>query len=114
MHFCALLFGILLLTIFVSPLDDDDYQTVLEELGHETHWFELGLALRLRPSLLDEIKDTNRDKTADCRKDTIKEWLKNPKNTYRPSWRRLCTALREDMVGNKALANRIAKKYGIK
>ena len=93
--------------------DDDDYSTILDELGHETQWFELGLALRLKPSLLDEIKVTNREKVSDCRRDTIKEWLKNPRHTYTPTWRTLCTALRQDMVGNIALANRIARKYDL-
>ena len=100
-------------TLFFLFSDDDDFQTVIKALGHETRWFDLGLALRLKPSLLDEIKANNRDKVSDCRQDTIKEWLKNPNQTYKPTWRTLCTSLAESCI-NKALSKRIAQKYNIK
>ena len=91
--------------------DDNSYGEVIDALGHETQWYDLGLALKLKPSLLDEIKGTCLGKIAECRKEMIKEWLKNSNPLYYPSWRRLCRALKEPIVSNNALANRIAHKY---
>ena len=91
---------------------EEDLPDVLQEVIHETKWYDLGLALRLPPPVLDEIKTSNHHIVSDCRRDMISRWLKCG-SKIRPSWRVLCHALRSPMVGNVAMANRIARMHQI-
>lgn len=83
---------------------------MLEAIRYETHWHDLGLALKLPAPLLDEIQSSYRGQITDCRKEMLKLWL-TQRGSTRPSWRVLCQALRSTLVGNNSLANQIARKH---
>ena len=90
-------------------VDPDDYTAVLQAIRHETQWYELGLALKLLAPVLDEIKVSNRGNVCECREEMVKHWLK----TEHPSWRVLVCGLRDDLVANGSLANRIARAHQV-
>ena len=78
-------------------------------------WKNIGLALRLDLSLLERIRQKNRDDAEACLLDVLAEWLKKAYNTARfgdPSWKLLVEAVAHPAGGNNcSLAEHIAKKY---
>ena len=79
---------------------------MLEAIVSEPNWFMLGLALRVRHNILDEIKD-NCKKIQDCRYEMLREWISSGKAT----WNELVNALCCSIVNNKQLAEEIETKY---
>ena len=86
-----------------------------ELLSVVPRWKDIGLALRLDPSQLDDIENDNRY-ASDCLTKVLTLWLKKAYNTERfgePSWELLARAVAHPAGGNNpALAEEIAKKYG--
>ena len=80
-----------------------------------TRWKHIGLALRLDPAQLDVIEMENK-KVDDCLTKVLHLWLKKAYNSERfgePSWTLLARAVGHPAGGNdRALAEKIAKKYG--
>ena len=78
------------------------------------NWKGLGNALRLRPSLLNQI-EADRQFVRARLNDVLTEWLQEAYNTKRfgpPSWKLLVEAVAHPAGGNNnALARRIAIKY---
>ena len=78
-------------------------------------WKDIGLALRLNPSELDEIETDNRN-SSDCLTRVLALWLNKAYNTERfgeQSWELLARAVAHPSGGDDpALAEEIAMKYG--
>ena len=65
-------------------------------------WKDIGLAVRLDHSELDEIESDNRQ-SSDCLSRVLTLWLKNAYNTERfgePSWELLARAVADPAGGN--------------
>ena len=94
---------------------DDLFNVKSELLPVAARWKDIGLALRLDPSQLDDIESDNRN-ASDCLTRVLTLWLKKAYNTERfgePSWELLARAVADRAGGNDpALAEEIAKKYG--
>ena len=94
---------------------DDLFDVKRELLPVAARWKDIGLALRLGPSQLDEIENDNRN-ASDCLTRVLTLWLKKTYNTERfgePSWELLARAVADPAGGNDpALAEEIGKKYG--
>ena len=77
-------------------------------------WEDVGLALRLDPSLLNRV-GTDHGNVRGCLRGMLTEWLKKAYNTSQfgdPSWRLVVEAVAHPAGGNNpALAQHIAKKY---
>ena len=95
---------------------DDLIDVKSELLPVVARWKDIGLALRLDPSQLDEIESNNRN-ASDCLTKVLTLWLKKAYNTERfgePSWELLARAVVNPAGGNNpALAEEIAKKWYI-
>ena len=105
---------VVLLSCLSSP-DIDDLFVVSSELLDVAHnWKSLGLALRLKPSLLSRIQKDCSD-VKDCLVELLTEWLNKAYNTARfgdPTWQLLVAAVAHPLGGNNpALAQHIATKY---
>ena len=78
-------------------------------------WKQLGLALRLNPTVLETIRK-DEDNVGDCLCTMLTQWLKKAYNVQRfgePSWQLLVKAVRHRAGGDDyALADTIARKYG--
>ena len=77
-------------------------------------WKQLGLALRLNPTVLERIKK-DEDSVEDRLYSVLTQWLNKAYNVQRfgqPSWQVLATAVRHPAGGNnQALADTITGKY---
>ena len=87
----------------------DDLFPVLKAIVDVSEkWLMLGLALGLKQPTLDRIKTDNGN--SDSRKyEMMKEWLKGT-DGCKPSWAELVNALREEIVGHSAIADKIELK----
>ena len=78
-------------------------------------WKSIGLALRLKPDLLDTIEAAKTGNPTACLSATLKEWLKrnyNVKKFGQPTWQRLVEAVSHPVGGaNVALATKIAENH---
>ena len=79
-----------------------------------TKWRSIGIALRLKPNILDGINTHNNDPTT-CLTLMITEWLKmnyNVKKFGEPTWQWLVEAVRDPAGGaNMSLARDIARRH---
>ena len=77
-------------------------------------WKGLGLALRLRPPVLNKIEADRQDSESRLMQ-VLTEWLQQTYDTDRfgpPSWRQLVTAVAHTAGGNnRALAQQIAHRH---
>ena len=77
-------------------------------------WKSVGLALRLPPSILDEIEASYSDSES-CFSQVIHLWLREAYNSVRfgpPTWGRIVEAVAHPAGGNdQALAAVIAERY---
>ena len=87
--------------------EDDDFFDVLSAASSVQKWEELGLALKLKPTLLKDIGKNHIKDISECRKEMFRLWLKEGTAT----WKNLCLALDNDLVGEKNLARDIAKNH---
>ncbi len=72
-------------------------------------WDELGEALGLPHSLIQIIKADHPFDVNQCMKEVVNAWFENKGNP--PSWKGLCEALRDPLVGRIDVALNIEKKY---
>ena len=84
----------------------DDLQTVLEETIEVTCWEELGSALGIPSYKLERIAEEN-SKVLARQRGMYKAWIDSGKAT----WKGLCDALRNFLVNQSIVADRIEKKY---
>ena len=103
----------------IHHLDIDDLFDVQSELNPiAANWKNIGLALRLKPDLLETIEAAKTGNPPACLSVTIKEWLKRNYNVRKfgePSWQHLVEAVNHPAGGaNVALATKIAKNHKAK
>ena len=92
----------------VNRLTLDDLGQVMEEvLDVSAQWYDLGLQLKMRPQLLDSIRE-NFHRYRDRLLEVLKTWLTTSENT---SWKALSDALRSRSVGARQLAGDLERKY---
>ena len=97
-------------------LDIDDLFDVQSELNPiASNWKNVGLALRMKPDVLDTIQAENPGNSTACLSVTLKKWLNrnyNVKKFGEPTWQRLVEAVSHPSGGaNVALAARIAENH---
>ncbi len=82
--------------------------------GIASEWDDLGELLGLPYDKVESIKvDCPRD-VKECLKKVIRKWLEGKGSGEPPSWRSLCEALRDPLIGREDLASKIEKKYVIR
>ncbi len=79
-----------------------------------TKWYNLGLRLGLRASLLDTINTRWQGDPEVCLREMLKEWLKGGSSKAPPTWQELVKALGSTAVREAALASKLRAKYCIK
>ena len=94
---------------------DSDWADVLEAvLPLCAHWYNLGIALKMKASSLDTIKATEPDPKK-CLNALMSAWLSKGYNYIifgNPSWQLLCRAVHSPIGGNNpALAEKIAHNH---
>ena len=98
----------------VSTDIDDLFEVQCEVVEVASHWRELGLALKLRPHVLEEIKANEQD-VRSRQTQVLTKWLEQCYNTGRfgpPSWRLLVDAVAHPVgASNPALAQKIADRH---
>ena len=99
---------------FTSDLGD--LYDVLNELNPVlAKWNSIGIALRLKPDILDVIQACNRGDPRSCLTSVVKEWLKrnyDVRKCCEPTWRWLVKAVGEPAGGaNMALARDMAGRH---
>ena len=103
-----------LFLIYVEDADSDLLEVVEAVYPVCAHWYDLGLALRIKPSTLDIIKTNEPDPKGRLNK-LIQAWLSKQYNYGKfgnPSWRLLCAAVHSQVGGNNpALAEKIASAH---
>lgn len=97
------------------PVDIDDlFEVNSELLLVAPRWKNMGLALKLKPHVLDMIEE-NRTNVESRLLNVLTEWLNKGYNTTRfgdPSWKLLVEAVAHSAGGNnRALAETIAKSH---
>lgn len=85
-------------------LGPNDLETVLTELQEvRAVWYNIGIALKLTPGVLDAIKGPYKEHK-DCLRDMLLEWMNNSPNS---SWEGLILALKSPIVGHARLADHL-------
>ena len=94
--------------------EDDLFDVRQELLPVCEQWLSTGFALRLRFSVLDDIRRNGGNPT-DCLTSVVKEWLKRNywvEKFGEPTWQRLVEAVAHPAGGaNMALARDIAQRH---
>ena len=86
----------------------DDLGLLLEELVNVCEqWYPLGLQLKVRPEVLDRIKEQFSDSTHQLL-EVLKTWLTTSDNA---SWKALTDALRSQSVSGYQIADYLENKY---
>ena len=94
----------------LSPLTLEDFTDVYRDLfSIRPKWYNLGLALNLPLDGLDCIRIKYREDPSDCLREVIKARLKLE---HKLTWRDIIIALRESIVGESVLADKIGTKLG--
>ena len=96
--------------------DDDDLFDVKSELiPAASQWKSIGIALRLKPTLLDSIQAKNSSDSLACLTSMVTEWLERNYKVEKfgkPTWQWLVKVVGHPGGGdNKALAEEIAKNH---
>ncbi len=73
-------------------------------------WEDLGGVLGLSHPLIQIIKADHPFDVRQCMKEVVNAWFEN-KGDHPPSWKGLCEALRDPLVGRGDVALNIEKKY---
>ena len=99
-------------------LDLDDLFDVQSELSPiASNWKSVGLALRIKPDVLENIEAAKTGNPTACLFSTLKEWLNRNYNVKRfgePTWQRLVEAVSHPAGGaNVALATKIAENHKV-
>ena len=85
--------------------DQDDLIKLIDELKVVTDWQTLGLRLKIKPSILEEVEMNNRDATG-MKRAMLKRWLRS---TPQAAWDDVVSALR--MMDEERAAKAIEDKY---
>ena len=94
----------------LSPLTLEDFTDVYRDLfSIRPKWYNFGLALNLPVDGLDCIRIKYREDPSDCLREVIKARLKLE---HKLTWRDIIIALRESIVGESVLADKIGTKLG--
>ena len=94
----------------LSPLTLEDFTDVYRDLfSIRPKWYNFGLALNLPLDGLDCIRIKYREDPSDCLREVVKARLKLE---HKLTWRDIFIALRESIVGESVLADRIGAKLG--
>ena len=94
----------------LSPLTLEDFTDVYRDLfSIRPKWYNFGLALNLPLDGLDCIRIKYREDPSDCLREVIKARLKLE---HKLTWRDIIIALRESIVGESVLADKIGTKLG--
>ena len=94
----------------LSPLTLEDFTDVYRDLfSIRPKWYNFGLALNLPLDGLDCIRIKYREDPSDCLREVIKARLKLE---HKLTWRDIFIALRESIVGESVLADKIGTKLG--
>ena len=94
----------------LSPLTLEDFTDVYRDLfSIRPKWYNFGLALNLPLDGLDCIRIKYREDPSDCLREVIKARLKLEQKL---TWRDIIIALRESIVGESVLADKIGAKLG--
>ena len=80
-------------------------QDLVNELQEVTDWFQLGLCLRVPPSVLRTIQRDSKEDTNKCREEMLKTWMKREV----PMWSTIVKALVDMKMADLAL--KIASKH---
>ena len=105
------------MTLFYLVYSDfDDLSDVRSELiPVSAQWKSIGIALQLKPSILDGISTENSGDPPACLTSTVTEWLNRNYNVKRfgePTWQALVEAVGDPTGGaNMALARAIARSH---
>ncbi len=92
----------------VGRLVPNDLVTVLTELREvRADWYDIGLALNLKPGDLDAIKGPYKY-PKECLRETIKAWLNTSPD---PSWEAIVQALRSPIVSRDNLAEFLEQEF---
>ena len=93
-----------------AKLTVNNLDVVLEELyGVRTHWYNMGLKLKLKANTLDAIKSKCSGDPSECFREILKRYLQRV--TPLPSWRSLVEALRSPIVDQPQLAEEVERRY---
>ena len=95
---------------------EDDLFDVVSELSPIcAQWRNIGIALRLRPNILDAIRVENIGDPTACLTSMVTHWLKRKYNVVRfgePTWQRLVDAVANPAGGaNMTLARDMARRH---
>ena len=97
---------------------DDLFDVQKELIPVSAQWMSIGLALRVRSSILDSIIVENSGDPQACLTSLVREWLRRNYNVERfgePTWQRLVEAMADPAGGdNMALAREIARRHTIR
>ena len=98
--------------------DLDDLFDVQKELNSvSAKWRNIGVALRLKPNILEGIATRHIGDPLACLTSTVTEWLKKNYNVERfgePTWQTLVKAVGDPAGGsNMALAKNMARRHKV-
>ena len=97
---------------FSHSTDENSLTDLLTQLQGATNWYNLGIALGLTHSRLDEIKIDNRENVNACRREMLHAWLRKTDHVVQPpSWRTLAVALVDPLVNYTEIARIIARLH---
>ena len=104
------------MTCLTAHSDLDDLFDVQKELiPVSAEWRSIGIVLRLKPNVLDDIKAENSGESPACLTSTVTEWLNRNYNVKRfgePTWQALVKAVGDPAGGaNMALASDMAMRH---
>ena len=69
-------------------------------------WYDIGVALKISPDTLDEIRMDYHD-IKPCFREMLKVWLRSIE--LRPTWSKLAEALKSPLVGREDLADKLPR-----
>ena len=108
-------FGVLFVLLAVHSDLDDLFDVRKELIPVSAKWRSIGIALRLKPDILDGIKAEDGGDPPACLTATVTEWLKRNYNVKRfgePTWQKLVEVVADPTGGaNMALARDMARKH---
>ena len=93
-------------------LTPDDFEEVYDALhGARTKWRHIGRKLGIKRHNLNNIEDQYGTKGNDrCLEEMVATFLNSP--DLSPTWKTVINALKHEVVGEGALADKIERKYG--
>ena len=97
--------------IYFQPTGQNSLGDILDSVSTTAaEWFNLGVALGLSYGTLREIESNHRGEARRCLTEMVVAWLQM-KDSLRPSWRRLASALNSPVVNRIDIANTIAARH---